>query len=285
MDFELKALVFCHDLINPPAPDRDVKITLKLKNSKLIEFTKGATSFSESVYGVDIRDPQSVGFTTNDKSPFETQFDNLILAFNLSLSRVCISVQSPKFSSFDRRYKVPEPVSKSVVIRKDHKVLVNVTEEHILISEKVHAALFHTSSVDERIVIDIFQRLQRLNRSAISRYSSKEDYNLKKSLERYEHAMYSFEKESAFKDLFTSLEKITNMKGKTLEGPTFDLHASALSGTQSSDIQRWRLLNNRFKHAARNTKDIELLEEEEVKSPTMLSDLRKCVQAIILSKI
>ena len=106
MDFELKALVFCHDLINPPAPDRDVKITLKLKNSKLIEFTKGATSFSESVYGVDIRDPQSVGFTTNDKSPFETQFDNLILAFNLSLSRVCISVQSPKFSSFDRRYKV-----------------------------------------------------------------------------------------------------------------------------------------------------------------------------------
>ena len=163
--------------------------------------------------------------------------------------------------------------------------MVNVTEEHILISEKVHATLFHTSSVDERIVVDIFQRLQGLNRFAIGRYSSKEDYNLKRSLERYEHAMYSFEKESAFKDLFTSLEKITDIKGKTLEGPTLDLHTRALSGTQSSDIQRWRLLNNRYKHSARNTRDIELIEEEEVKSPTMLSDLRKCVQAIILSKI
>ena len=108
----INAHVFCHDLINPPAPDRDVKITLKLKNNKLIEFTKGVASSSESVYSVDIKDPQSVGFTTNGKSPFESQFDNLILAFNLSLSRVCISVASPKFSSFDRRYRYPSRCQK-----------------------------------------------------------------------------------------------------------------------------------------------------------------------------
>jgi hypothetical protein len=171
------------------------------------------------------------------------------------------------------------------VVRTNHKVLVNVTEEHLLLTEKAYAALFLKCSLDEPTLIDIFQRLQRLNRAAINNSSPKADYNLKKSLERYERAMYSFEKESAFKDLFTSLEKVTNARGKRLEGSDFDRRASLLSSTQIVDIETWRLLNNRFKHPAKNRKEIKMLEEEEAESLIMLTDLRKCVQAIIISKI
>jgi hypothetical protein len=285
MDFELNAHVYCHDLLNPPAPNRDVNITLELKNQKVIELTKVAPLSSESVYSLVIKDPQSMGFRSNGTSTFKTQFDNLLLAFNLLLPRVCVSIQSPRFSSFDKRYKVPKSTSKSVVVRTDHKVLVNVTEEHLLLTEKAHAAIFLKGSLDELALIDIFRRLQSLNRAAINNYSPKADYNLKKSLERYERAMHSFEKESAFKDLFTSLEKITNARGKRLEGSDFDRRASVLSGTQIVDIETWRLLNNRFKHPAKNRKDIKTLEEEEAESLTMLTDVRKCVQSIIHSNI
>jgi hypothetical protein len=93
MDFELNAHVYCHDLINPPAPNRDVNITLELRNQNVIELTKAAPLSSECVYSLAIKDPQSMGFTSNGASTFKTQFDNLLLAFNLLLPRVCVSIQ------------------------------------------------------------------------------------------------------------------------------------------------------------------------------------------------
>jgi len=40
MDFEFGAIVYCHDLINPPAHDRDCDINLDITNSVLIQITK-----------------------------------------------------------------------------------------------------------------------------------------------------------------------------------------------------------------------------------------------------
>jgi hypothetical protein len=73
-----------------------------------------------------------------------------------------------------------------------------------------------------------------------------------------------FEKESVFKGLFASLQKIIDIEEEDLEGPDFDRQAGwSLIRHASKYIQRWRLLNNRFKHSTRNTKDFETLEKEE----------------------
>jgi hypothetical protein len=284
MSFGLYADVFCHDFINPPARDRGVDIDLELTNPNLIDFTKKGATSSETVYSLKIRDTQSAGFRNTEEDSVEAELNNLLLAFNLLLPRVCLNTHSEKFSPFDIRKKTPKPKVKGTVARRDQKVYVNIVEEPILISDTVHATVGHRTSIEETKVVDIFRKLQGTRRTKINQHSSLQDNNLKVSFESFEKAMWSFDRRRAFEELFQALEKVTNMDGIDRKGDTFDSEASKLSGEKSTDIECWRHLYNRLKHPSKSQKDVDLLYKSE-SFTTDLLDLRKCVQTALLSKI
>lgn len=60
-----------------------------------------------------------------------------------------------------------------------------------------------------------------------------------------------------FKHLFNALELVANKDGKKRESDVFDLHVVNLSSVQQTDVEEWRELYNRTKHADRNSADIE----------------------------
>ena len=126
----------------------------------------------------------------------------MLLAFNLLLPRVCLNTHSAKFPSFDIRNKIPKPETKGTVVRRDQKVYVNIVEDPILISDSVHATVGHRTSIEEIKVMDIFRKLQGIQRTKIDKHSSLQDNNLKASFESFEKAMWSFDKRRAFEELF-----------------------------------------------------------------------------------
>ena len=86
------------------------------------------------------------------------------------------------------------------------------------------------------------------------------------------------------KHLFNALELIANKDGKKREQDVFDSHVTKLSTVVQTDVQEWRELYNRTKHADRNSSDIESyvsgIKHLGIK---YLIPMRKCYQKIVLS--
>jgi hypothetical protein len=142
-----------------------------------------------TIYSIKISDAESAGFRTIAQGSAEADSDNMLLAFNFILDRVCINTHSPELSPFHIRYKTPKDESKSAVVKKGNKVFVNIVEPPILVYDAVHATIRHRANIEEPKLIDIFQRLQAIGRSNINRHSSLVDNNMKESIGAYEKAM------------------------------------------------------------------------------------------------
>ena len=133
-DFELSACVYCHDLINPPTHDRSCDINLEVTNGGLIQFTKQKLTNAGTEYLLKIPHAKSIGLTGSEHV-VSHEFDNLILAFNLALERVCMMRRGgAEFSN----PSIPKKTSHSVdVTRKNNKVFVNIVEENLAIHEQL----------------------------------------------------------------------------------------------------------------------------------------------------
>jgi hypothetical protein len=100
MEFEISIEVYCHDLINPPAHDRDCDINLDVTNPALIEFKKENQANAVTRYSLRIPQAESTGFTSYEQHIVSHEIDNLILAFNLVLERVCMTNRSSEFYTY-----------------------------------------------------------------------------------------------------------------------------------------------------------------------------------------
>jgi hypothetical protein len=171
----------------------------------------------------------------------QTEFENLLLAFNLILCRICVT-SSSKFSKYNIKKKIHKSKSKSkyVVLKKDNKVFINVIGDHILVTDSVDATVPHSASLDERSVIEAFQKLQKIKRFDINKYSSIQDNNLNNSLKNYENAMLAHSKILKYKHLFNALEIVININGSNIKYSNFDNEVSSLCRMNSQSVERWR---------------------------------------------
>jgi hypothetical protein len=279
---EVEASIYCHDMWNPPAHDRTSDINLKVTNFGSIEFMKKGRTSSEAVYSLKIADAQSIGFTNFEQSIFRNEFNDFILAFNLVLPHVCVTTKSSEFSN--PNIKQGPIQSTSNVVRKNNKVFVNIVEGNIPIYENIHIAVIHSTSVDGRVILEVFGKLQNIKRSQINKHSSVQDNNLIKS-DNYENAMDDFDKILKFRHLFTALEKVTNIDGKDRSGDDFDKQVSLLYAVNSEVVKEWRHFYNRIKHAQKNSEDINTYDKGEKTLSDKLSSIRWCVQYCLLSKL
>lgn len=116
--------------------------------------------------------------------------------------------------------------------------------------------------------------------------SSVQENNLKNSLESYSTAMEENNKTIKFRDLFTALEKVTDIDGNQIIEDAFDKKVITLYAVNPTNVKDWRLFYNRIKHAQRrNSKDINKYYTGQEKLPETLPAIRKCVQNILLSKL
>lgn len=284
MDFELEADVSCHDLINPPARGRNFNVDIQLINASFIYLKKKGATESGTTYSLNTSHPLTVGFTTSEEPIFLTEFENLLLAFNLILFRICVT-SSSQFSKYNIKHKILNPKSKYAVIKKDNKVFVNIIEDHILVSDSVNATVPLSATLEERNVIEVFQKLQKMKRFKINRQSSIQDNNLNNSLENYEKAMLDTNKISKFMHLFIALELVTNINGNNLTGSCLNNEVNNLSKVSRKSVEQWREFYNRTKHTQRNKQDIDKFYNGEKDLPDNLISIRKCVKTILLSEL
>jgi hypothetical protein len=283
MDFEIEAGVYCHDIVNPPAHDRNCDINLEVKNSKLFHFRKGRLTRAGTMYKLLVPYARSAGLTDAAAHIFDYEFDDLILAFNLVLERVCVTTRSSEFSNNIIRRE--PPLHPTNIIRKDNKVLVNVIEDNIVFDNNIHATVIHSASIDERTVLDVIHNLQKFKRFQVNRNSSLQENNLKNALENYLMAMQEKQIISKFRDLFTALELGVNVDGKEREDVVFDKEAGNSCALDPKIVKVWRHFYNRTKHPHRVSKDIDTYYDAEKTLGEQLLILRKCVKEILCSRL
>ena len=94
MKFTIKKQIFAHDLINPPTEVSSCNIELPSNSPDcMLKLEKGRVSYCTS-YTLSVEDALQLGFTSAEQSLFIREFQNLILAFNLTLSRVCMTIEN-----------------------------------------------------------------------------------------------------------------------------------------------------------------------------------------------
>jgi hypothetical protein len=194
-----------------------------------------------------------------------------------------MKVQKNEYSVLDLMGGHNESTSSSVK-KIDNTFYVNIVDT-ATVSEHIHATVIFVEKIKEKQIVDVFQKLQRINRYGISKSSTLFDMNLNSSLRHYETAMSEFDRLFKFKNIFNALELVTNIDGNNRKGSDFDNEAKRLDATNCMDVKKWREFYNRIKHVQRNSSDIRIYEKGENDLSQELLCSRKCVQELLLSKL
>src|SRR5918994_2396095 len=162
MDFTFERHVYCHDLINPPSQSGSCSVDMKLTNSiGLINISRVETESAESVYLITIPSGNNLGFTTREQSVLESDFSNLVLAFNLTQRRICINYKRGDFPPYKVTPKIPE--SKTNVTKSNGGVHLHA-EDTIALRDEANITIHIWWEIEEDKVANIFQKIQKLRR-------------------------------------------------------------------------------------------------------------------------
>lgn len=286
MNFTLNKTVYCHDITHPPKEHRGNDIYLIFNGSdSMIHLRRIPQSHRDksfvTQYSMVIFDPLSVGFTSDDRNTIDRELRNLLLAFNLLLCRVCILGTYTSFSDLDIEPDIPE--SQSHVDKIGNRYEVHLSES-ITVRNNIFAEIGVKDSVDDKQVVNLFNKLQRSKRFEPNPNSTKQEVNLDKSLSEYEQAMSNFEIDYKFKHLFNSLEYSTNINGEKLRYG-FDSFYTDLVKSPSTDVTQWRTLYNRTKHVQENSNHVKAYIYGLQSSREYVLELRKSCRDMILRRV
>jgi hypothetical protein len=157
--------------------------------------------------------------------------------------------------------------------------------ENVEVSDKVSIVVGIAEMIEEKQIVGVFRKLQKINRDGMPKPSTMYEVNLNNALRHYEAAMLEFNKLFKFKNMFNALELLVNIDGKERGEKDFDTEAVRLDPKNCTDIEKWRRFYNRIKHVQRNFTDIRIYEEGEKDLSKELEYSRRSVQQILLSKL
>jgi len=278
----IETSVFVHDLTNPPAEDRSCNIDLTIVGSKhRIVLTKRDVD-AQTEYVLRVPVASSIGLTSLDQRDNEQAIRDLVLALNLDLKRVCVSVVRGELSGAEVRVT---PSESPVEVQQTPQGLEITVREHAIVREVVHITDVTTEEIDETQAIEVFQLIKKLNRHGLPGNIEPQVLNLSKALTEYENAMTVFPRLMIFKHLFNSLELSTNWNGVDRKGSSLDREVAGASGIPMTNAEKWRRFYDRSKHVDRTAKDA----SEFVGGLATISDdlvpLRRATTSVILDRL
>jgi hypothetical protein len=284
---QLESEVNCHNLINPPAEDRGCNVNLIINNAgSLILLTKKEVSLAETTCSLRIDDVLAMGFTSGEQYIITKEFANLLLAFNLSLKRVCMTNRRSEFSPIKTQILFELTKKLGSMVRKTaRKVEVIINEDPVLILDSVRITVGISEEIDIPPIIQLFRNIQQVRKPESYESSSLHDINLRSSLRNYENGMSEFNVLFKFKSIYNALELVTNVNGENREKEKFDNEVCRLSGVSTDIVRAWRGFYNRTKHVQRNSSDMSTYSSGNKELTNYLSEIRKCTQSILLSKL
>lgn len=75
------------------------------------------------------------------------------------------------------RHAIKTKIKKTLLLKMDNKMFVNIVEDNIVISGFLHATIGYSAIIKERRLIKVFQMIQKRSLLKINRRSSIEDIN------------------------------------------------------------------------------------------------------------
>jgi hypothetical protein len=284
MDFALERLVFCHDLINPPAQSRSSYAWLDLlKSEGSFDITKLDDDSSESRYLLRIQSGHNLGFTTCEQGELENEFMNLVLAVNLTQNRICMTFRKNEFPLYKVTLKPSEPKVNVTKLNGGHHIH---SEENLVFREESHASVFVLGQIEEKLVSQIFKKIQRLKRFEKKQEHDLQYINLNSALSHYESGILDFNPWMKFKHIFNSLELVVNMSGGPgLTYSDFDISVARISSATRIQAQEWREFYNRLKHVQKNSRDVQMYYQGTETFSDKLRYIRPTVNEILLSNL
>lgn len=281
LEFEINKKIYAHEIINPPTETRSCDIKLEFNTPKrLLRLVKGRLSNSTE-YLLKVEKSLELGFTSSEQSVFIAEFQNLILALNMNLRRVCVTREDISFPKGEINIKPPEPrvTTEKSGNRTDVKI-----EETIVLRDEVHISIGLSEKISCPEIIHIFQKLQSLPRFDKNKTRPLKLSNFIKALKEYEESMSAMSRPLKFKHLFNGLEIVANMDGIDRKGDGFDQQVAQLSGVKKTDVLGWREFYNRTKHADRHRADVHMYAEgmKGIGSKYIMP-IRSCCKGILAS--
>lgn len=282
MQFIIRQHLFAYEFINPPAHDRQFNIELKITNSRgILRLTKESTGFQTS-YLLEILKPTEIGFTTTESSVLNKDLKNLLLAFNLALSRIVFITTKSEFVKVNTEL---QPVAPWSTVEQNENQTIADLNGHVSISNSVSIMGGTSEDVDEDLVIKIFKNIQSVKRFSIQTNTAVKIVNLSKAFNEYENSISSFDRLVMFKHLFNAIELSTNWDGKNREGDDLDKEISEISGISQSDAKYWREFYNRTKHVDRTPTDITNTVQGMENLSSLLGPVRECTRKILYDRL
>lgn len=282
MQFIIRQHLFAYEFINPPAHDRQFNIDLRITNSSgAFQLIKEAAGF-QTGYLLEILKPTEVGFTTAENSVLNKDLKNLVLAFNLALSRIVFITIKSEFAKVNTQFQPVEPWS---TVEQNESQTVAHLSEHVTISDSVSMMVGTSEDIDEDLVIKIFKKIQSMKKFGIQPSSLITIVNLSKAFGEYENSITSFDRLVMFKHLFNTIELSTNWDGKNREGDDLDKEIAQISGVQQADAKDWREFYNRTKHVDRTSIDVTNTIQGIQNLPSLLGPVRECARKIIFDRL
>lgn len=283
MDFSLEKHIFCHDLSNPPNEIKSSYIELQLiKSVGSIEVRRVRTDSAESMYLVIIPSGHDLGFTTGEQGDLENEFENLVLAFNLTQMRICMTSKRGDFPSSKVTPKPPE--SKISVSKLDRGYHIQ-SEDTIVVRDEIHVGVHLSGTIEEQKIMEIFRKIQKLRRFDRMDSSNLQNLNFNNALRHYESGISDYDSFFKFKHFFNSLELVINMAGEDKTGDSFDNEVAKVSSASKEESMDWREFYNRIKHVQRNSNEINKYYEGIDSLTKKLQPIRTCLNYILLSKL
>jgi hypothetical protein len=280
IDFQIRTKIFVHSIYNPPSERLGCNIDLKIIDERELSLCKDEIldrfrAPPKTSYSLKIFNPLKIGFTSGDKSRLTQESKNLALAFNLSLCRSCITDSNIIFPSQDIEFKSMN--LKTKVEKIGNNIIVH-SEDALILSDDYHNWTSMSENVNEKYALDVFQKLQKLNRFDIK--SNLPIVNLIKSLNEYEKAMNEYSRVFIFKHLFNALELGLNFC-REITGKDFNEAVQAITGISENSVQGWKDFYNRIKHVNKsNQHNVTYLEGTKNVSSMLVPIRNSCKKAI-----
>jgi hypothetical protein len=282
MSVAVKRLIFAHDFLNPPSEDRSCDINLLLINSS------GAISLSKQVAGIQtqylltVSNPSLIKLNSSDQIIVERAIKELTLAFNVCLSRICLSTLEGGLPSADVQMRPPETkvTVEQTPVGKEIRII-----ETMLIRGTVHITIGTSEKLDEGEALAILEKIISVDRFKLQQTSPIKLINLAKALNEYETAMSSFDRLRIFKNLFNTLEFSVNWDGADYTGQAFDGVVASISNIQQLDVGDWRSFYNRTKHVDRTPVDASQFVQGMEKLPSVLPLIREATKKLIVDRL
>ncbi|MEM4058806.1 MAG: hypothetical protein QXZ12_08840 [Thermoplasmata archaeon] len=247
MSFTMSFKVYAYDFINPPSISLSCDVDLILINKGgNLELTKGQIG-AQTEYRFSVLNPSNFGFLNYEQMAIYTSLYNLILACNLVLRRVALSVV---------KLEIPKPLllnEENLSTEKSIEGKNIIIRDTIHIQSQIYVAPHTKEDLDEQKVQKMSGQLQKLKLDVNSDLFKAD---LMKALFEYEAAMTPLNKLVIFKHLYNSLEIITNIDGKHRKGKDLDSEMSRITGRTEEECRTWRKFYNLMKHNYRNYDDL-----------------------------